>query len=369
MKTAYGFCVGLFMVVLFLFYPVNGFALDNQLWSSGITFHFTPPGARSLGMGGAFVAMADDATAAVANPAGLAQLTRTQVAVEGRFITGYDKNKAFNFSSTQDGMGSFRTASSIDSIEDVAFAAFTTPVFNNFFNLSIYYDRPMDFASSSSDHLQTNLAGGTTLRFNNLADFKLDEVGLSLAKSFLDGKVMIGGGFGVQFLLFDRTTTQDLSQGGSTANSIQSNNNNEVAVSGRAGILVRPIDNLRLGFNATINPKFDTDLSNFTSISGQPKIPNFVTPETFKVPDNYSFGAAYNVLPNWALIFEGRYVMYSQLKKDFQISGYGIENPNTSQFSLDDICELHFGTEYVIGKIQNIPVALRAGFFYEPAHD
>ena len=32
---------------------------------------FSDPGARSAGLGGAFVALADDATAAFANPAGL----------------------------------------------------------------------------------------------------------------------------------------------------------------------------------------------------------------------------------------------------------------------------------------------------------
>lgn len=37
---------------------------------SAIPFRFGPPGARSLGMGGAFVALADDATASEANPAG-----------------------------------------------------------------------------------------------------------------------------------------------------------------------------------------------------------------------------------------------------------------------------------------------------------
>lgn len=42
------------------------------------------PGARSLGLGGAFVAVADDATAAWANPSGLMQLARPEISVEGR---------------------------------------------------------------------------------------------------------------------------------------------------------------------------------------------------------------------------------------------------------------------------------------------
>lgn len=42
------------------------------------------PGARSLGFGGAFAALADDATAAYANPAGLVQLVKTEISAELR---------------------------------------------------------------------------------------------------------------------------------------------------------------------------------------------------------------------------------------------------------------------------------------------
>ena len=45
---------------------------------------YSNPGARSLGFGGAFVALADDATAAYANPAGLVQLARREISIEGR---------------------------------------------------------------------------------------------------------------------------------------------------------------------------------------------------------------------------------------------------------------------------------------------
>jgi hypothetical protein len=47
-------------------------------------FSFSNPGARSMGFGGAFVALADDATAAFANPAGLVQLLEPEISLEGR---------------------------------------------------------------------------------------------------------------------------------------------------------------------------------------------------------------------------------------------------------------------------------------------
>lgn len=45
---------------------------------------FTNPGARSIGLGGAFAAIADDATAAFANPAGLVQILRPEISIEFR---------------------------------------------------------------------------------------------------------------------------------------------------------------------------------------------------------------------------------------------------------------------------------------------
>lgn len=47
-------------------------------------FSLLPPGARALGMGGAFTAVADDATASVTNPAGLMQLDKQELSAQVR---------------------------------------------------------------------------------------------------------------------------------------------------------------------------------------------------------------------------------------------------------------------------------------------
>ena len=49
-----------------------------------LQFNFATPGARASGMGRAFIGLAEDATAAVSNPAGLLNLTRPQVYFEGK---------------------------------------------------------------------------------------------------------------------------------------------------------------------------------------------------------------------------------------------------------------------------------------------
>lgn len=51
---------------------------------SKVTFNLTNPGGKSLAMGGAFTAIADDATAAIANPAGLGLLSSVEIGVSGK---------------------------------------------------------------------------------------------------------------------------------------------------------------------------------------------------------------------------------------------------------------------------------------------
>src|ERR1700686_4842502 len=64
---------------------------------SGLQFNFGNPGARSLAMGGAFLGLADDASAAEANPAGLTILRKPEISLEGR---NYEEAQLFTTSGT-----------------------------------------------------------------------------------------------------------------------------------------------------------------------------------------------------------------------------------------------------------------------------
>jgi long-subunit fatty acid transport protein len=59
--------------------------LDSALLSK-LRFNLTNPGGKSLAMGGAFSAIADDATAALANPAGLGLISSVEIAVSGKRV-------------------------------------------------------------------------------------------------------------------------------------------------------------------------------------------------------------------------------------------------------------------------------------------
>jgi long-chain fatty acid transport protein len=81
-------------------------------WSQGNTritdSAFTNPGARSIGLGGAFAAIADDATAAFANPAGLVQILRPELSAEIRASASTNVTAApYEFSGGVSGLGFF----------------------------------------------------------------------------------------------------------------------------------------------------------------------------------------------------------------------------------------------------------------------
>ena len=59
-------------------------AVTDTETNASIPFNLANPGARSMGLGGAFLGSADDATAAYTNPAGLTQLVTPEVSAEAR---------------------------------------------------------------------------------------------------------------------------------------------------------------------------------------------------------------------------------------------------------------------------------------------
>lgn len=72
------------VVVLLLVSAAPAAAQVESALLSKISFNLTNPGGKSLAMGGAFTAIADDATAAIANPAGLGLLSSVEVGVSGK---------------------------------------------------------------------------------------------------------------------------------------------------------------------------------------------------------------------------------------------------------------------------------------------
>lgn len=76
--------VALVLLAVALLAPISTSGQEPPQPVVNLQFNFSDPGARSLGFGGAFIGLADDATAAFANPAGLVQLGKPEVSIEVR---------------------------------------------------------------------------------------------------------------------------------------------------------------------------------------------------------------------------------------------------------------------------------------------
>ena len=74
---------------------------------SAIDWNITGAGARAAGMGGAFIGVADDATAITWNPAGLTQLYRPEVSLVTRYIAESYKYESTLYSNTVDNQSHF----------------------------------------------------------------------------------------------------------------------------------------------------------------------------------------------------------------------------------------------------------------------
>ena len=98
-----------------------------------LVLSFSDPGARSMGFGGAFVALADDATAAFSNPAGLVQLARPEISIEGRrwsYSTPFTQRGRLEGRPSglgADTVGGLRTARSENDVSGLAFLSVAYP--------------------------------------------------------------------------------------------------------------------------------------------------------------------------------------------------------------------------------------------------
>lgn len=120
-------------------------------------------GARAMGMGGAFTAIADDATAVSYNPAGLAQLIRPEVSMVAQ---GYSRALDFTgFTGGNPGAATaFEDTANSERGASLSFASFAVPWKLNGRNIVflLSYQKTFDFTYNSDVDYLASSNGGTT---------------------------------------------------------------------------------------------------------------------------------------------------------------------------------------------------------------
>ena len=349
-----------------------------------LQFSFSDPGARSMGFGGAFVGLADDATAAFSNPAGLVQLLRPEVSIEGRhwsYSTPYTEGGRIEGLPSGHGIDTtigLRTATSDADLTGLSFLSLVYPKGNwslAFFrhesaNIEFFgetqglffggtdccQDREPDQRATSDLEIVTYGLSGA-YRISDRFDLGLGVVyhdaliGTS-ATLFLWDEDTLQSFFAPNSYLFERSVISTTTLADDT----------DWTLTG--GVLWRLSPSWSIGGVYRQGPKIEIDLE---ATAGQAVDLGVPPGEVFarstgvgiEFPNIYGLGFAYRA-PDGRLTvtFQWDRVNYSSIADSLELDDQVIE----------DADELHLGAEYVF--LDSTPIiAVRLGIWLDPDHE
>jgi len=374
---------------------------------SGLQFNFGNPGARSLGMGGAFLGRADDASAVEANPAGLTILRKAEFSLEAR---NYVESQLFTTS------GTFPTVerTSFTHFSDrvvVSFASAVVPIKDKF-TVGVYFHQPLKNQGGGIVFPQFDQNTGRVIKktpnfylpngggdpmseaacialrtqtrnpaacleyrvdpFISALDVRQRTFGLAGAWQ-VHPKFSIGAAARLQtfkegaFTSRYDGTTFDLKnisvQATARADGTDVKLTEEKDITFTLGFKYAPTDKISFGGVYKQGPSFSAP----TFFLGQQTGGEFlqVADTTFHSPDIAGLGVSFQPIPVLTVNFDADYVKYSNLVDDF-VSIVSDVSSLDKPFEAKNVVEMHLGAEYFFAW--KVPFALRAGYWRDPAH-
>jgi long-subunit fatty acid transport protein len=354
-----------------------------------LQWNFSTPGARANGMGRSFIGLADDATAAITNPAGLTKLTRPQVYAEYKNTKLQTDRLA-----AIDSLRNLQPTTFQSTVNSLSFLSVSVPIGSKLAaGFSVH--RFLDYHESYE--IGARRVPGTTdsdPRFffpvNGNADFTATTFGGSLAYMVMP-KLRVGLTLASNVLKADSDQIRtDFVQGPAFATNrndvvptaILANktsiHDSQRAMSASIGLLYEFNDMLSAGFSYERSPRFNTTVSldfnpgfrtppntlgtnqPLTSVNGFPK------PVAINVPDHFGAGVSFRPVPKLLIAADAVRVKYSSLTQNttivFNLSLTG------NEYVTPDVTELHVGAEYNVYNMKGNPLFLRAGVFTNPNH-
>lgn len=353
---------------------------------SGLQFNFGNPGARSLGMGGAFIGLADDASAAEANPAGLTILRKSEISIEARrtttaqtFVTG----GTYPYVNTSD----FAAAR-----KSVAFASAVVPA--RHWVLAVYYHRPLAFRNRVDVTQRYSMpvyfvgpSGPVTREdcpsiagcqqrqiypFATSADVQMETYGIAAAREW--GNFSVGAG--VRYHRFEEvaeTIRRDVDAPGQPVFVVSQTNSGKFYgdaansdVTFVAGVKWAPSPRFSIGGVYKQDATFAAPVT-----AGQAGVAQTAIGMTrFHVPASRGVGVAFRPIPALTLSADAIHVSYAHLTDNFvSVIEYGTGSGGLEQvagYKARNVIERHLGVEYFI--LGHTPVAIRGGWWRDPAH-
>lgn len=378
--------------------------LDSALLSK-LRFNLTNPGGKSLAMGGAFSAIADDATAALANPAGLGLISSIEVAVSGKRV---DESLALP-TARSTAIGGLvapyppvtTSAVGIDtSTSGVEFAGVVVPISRRLV-AALTYAENLRFEGDAGPggyeylELRDNRSGGTTRRdylytFSEFGSAKLSNrlLAASLAFRVTEG-FRIGGGVTLNRATFDldgdTSGPHRIVSQAYLSPTAQQTLTTTMDVQGLGGTQVGFVAGVHADLIADGSLTFGADYRWTQAAEGTLVLGGYIptalagqNARTFKfrVPSDAAVGLAAHPMPGLTIAAELQWVKYGEIfdralpvvpYAGLLSTGYYVDGVLADLSPAPNVFIPRLGFEYVTGG-PDLRLALRVGYHREPAH-
>jgi len=354
----------------------SALAITNDENNATLPFSFSNPGARSLGMGGAFLGAADDATAAYTNPAGLTRLgLDQQFSVELRhneFDTEYPSGGSFTTAPfNADGVTFDRADNDLD---EVSFVSWVLPRDN--WAIALYRHQLLNYENGyRSGDIAFNSPAFPDLfirGYQASADLEIVNWGASFAYNFGDS---LSAGIGISYYDFDMNSATDrFDIGTSDVRSRQTQIGSDHDIGFNVGLLYRGSDRFSIGLSYRSAPGFDYRARSVFNNpeNGEQILTNDVITE-FEAPDMLGVGFSYRASDRLTINLDVNRISYSNLSDSVDDAFFSGEFAELSDprilrgIEADSVWEQRLGAEYVIDSMK-YPLSLRGGVWHEEAH-
>ena len=354
---------------------------------TGLEFSLSNPGARSLGFGGAFVALADDATAAFANPAGLVQIAKPEISVEGRswsYRTPYVRGGRAAGAPTGRGIDTVDTPLLGESRADLAGIAYLSYVYpHRRWSFAVFQHQPANFELSleTQGFFAPGPGPSGTIRHEparGRIDLEIVTHGVAVAFRPID-TLSFGLGLsrfepsgtvtGRDYLWDEASVEAYFSQASFLPErlvQIVEFRWDQPEWAPSAGFLWRFSDRWTLGGLYRESPELSFE-ANLTAGAAHPRFPDgfrFVdgVRSAWDFPDIYALGLGYRSPDGrWTGACEWRRVEYSSIADSL------LPEQRSGGVFLPDADELHLGGEYAFFSGSSV-LAVRMGVWHDPRH-
>ncbi len=366
------------LVIMSVFVSPGAYAQDIEISSS---LNPVGSGARATGMGGAFIAVADDATAASWNPAGLIQLEKPEISV----VYSYFHRKQEYSSSLIPELDSENSMDS-DSLNYASFA-FPFVFLNRNMIVSLNYQRLFDLNKEINFTLTREGAMPGDTKIESI-EFTQGGFLYTLSPAYaiqIIPSLYLGATLNFWDNLFGKNgwDSKYMSDNNGTVYgfpvetlSVQEESISFKGTNAHFGFLWQITDALTLG--GVYKTAFDADLdkeSSFTMAQDWPTLGDHIEPPKvessedleLRMPASYGAGLAYRHSDSLTVAFDIYRTEWSRfvLRDESGEEKNPLDKQPINKGRLKDTTQVRMGMEYLIIREKDV-IPLRFGIFYDP---